>query len=130
MGPNTAFCLVIFGVLGIYCELIWPGRIWQGVLGAAGAATGSYFLWQAAPTAKGLGLVVLAVVLFATDALIETLYVAGTMATTALAWGFASLLADPNGIRPLLSIPWCVVFGIITMALNQTARRARRNKQV
>jgi membrane-bound ClpP family serine protease len=128
MGPNTAFCLVIFGALGIYCEFIWPGRIWQGILGVAAVDAGGYFLWRAAPAATGLELLTLAAVLFLLDTIVNTRFSAGVLATCALAAGFVLLIPGARGIRPLLAIPWCVVFGATTMALNWAGRRARSNK--
>ena len=129
MGPNTAFCLVIFGVLGIYCEFIWPGRVWQGVLGGAAAATGGYFLWAASPSHSGLALLAVAAGLFLLGALVETFCVAGAAATVVMALGVIRLIAGARGIRPILAIPWCVAFGVITVGLNWAGRRARRNKR-
>ncbi len=130
MGVNTAFCLVIFGILGVYCEFIWPGRVWQGVLGAAAAVTGGYFLWRAAPTTFGLTALALAAVLFLLDAYLETRFVAGTLATLAMTYGFIELLSGPHGIDRRLAVPWCIVFGAVTAGLNWAARKARRNKRV
>ena len=130
MGPNTAFCLVIFGVLGVYCEFIWPGRVWQAVLGSAAAVTGSYFLWQALPSSIGLELLGISALLFLLDAYVDTRFIAGAGATAALAFGFVKLIAGEHGIRLWLALPWCLVFGAITMFLNWAARRARRNKRV
>ena len=129
MGSNTAFCLVIFGVLGVYCEFIWPGRVWQAVLGSAAAVTGGYFLWRDLPSPLGVNLLGAAALLFLVDAYIDTRFVAGTVATTALAFGFVKLIFGAHGIRPLLAVPWCIAFGAITMMLNWAARRARRNKR-
>jgi len=129
MGPNTAFCLVIFGMLGIYCEFIRPGRVLPGICGAAATVTGGYHLWRAIPSAFGLELLTLAVALFILDAFINTYFLAGASATAALAFGFVRLIPGDHGIHPLLSIPWCIAFGAITMFLNWSARRARRNKR-
>jgi membrane-bound serine protease (ClpP class) len=128
MGPNTAFCFVIFGVLGIYYEFIWPRRILPGICGAAAAVTGGYFLWHASPTPFGLELLAAAMALFVLDAFVETFYIAGTVATIAQTVGFIKLILSPHEIRPLLAIPWCIAFGVITIALNWASRRARRNK--
>ena len=129
MGPNTAFCLVIFGLLGVYCEFIWPGRVLPGICGAAAAATGGYHLWRAVPSALGLELLALAAACFLLDAFIHTYLIAGTVATVALTFGFLRLIPGEHGIRPFWAIPWCLAFGAITMFLNWSARRARRNKQ-
>ena len=129
MGSNTAFCLVIFGFIGIYCEFIWPGRVVPGICGAAAAVTGGYFLWHAAPTVVGLELLAAAAAFFVLDAFANTRFLAGTIATTAQTFGFIKLIPSPRGIRPVLAIPWCIVFGIITMGLNWASRRARCNKR-
>ena len=128
MGPNTAFCLIIFGLLGVYCEFIWPGRVWQIVVGSAAAITGGYYLWRAEPTLIGLELLALSTFLFLLDAYLDSCFIAGIAATAALTFGFAKLIPGPHGIRPLLAIPWCLAFGIITLVLNSLGRRARRNK--
>ena len=130
MGPNTAFCLVVFGVLGIYCEFIWPGRVLPGICGAAATVTGGYFLWLATPSASGLELLAAAVALFVLDAFVETFYIAGIIATAALALGFIKLTAGSHPIQPVLALPSCSALGFLTMALNWAGRRARRNKRV
>ena len=129
MGPNAAFCLVLFGVLGVYCEFIWPGRVWQLVSGAAAAITGGVFLCRMSPSTIGLESLATAALLFLIDAYVNTRFAAGVVATGALAFGFVRLIGGDHGIRPLLAIPWCIVFGAITTGLNWAARRARRNKQ-
>jgi membrane-bound ClpP family serine protease len=129
MGPNSAFCLFAAGLLGVYSELIWPGRVWPGVVGSGAAAAGGYWLWQASPTPLGLLLLATAVLLFVLDALAETSNMAGLSATAAMALGFSSLLAGPHPLKPVLTIPGCLGLGAITLMLNQAAKRARRNKR-
>jgi hypothetical protein len=70
-----------------------------------------------------------AVLLLLLDAFAETLNIAGLSATAAMALGFANLLAGPHSLQPVLTIPACLGFGAITMALNRAAKRARRNKR-
>ena len=130
MGPNAAFCLILVGVLGIYVELIRPGRALPGMAGAAAAVTGGYFLWRAGTAAIGWELLAAATLLFLLDAFVETFYVAATVATIFLALGFSGLIAGGDGIKPGLAIPCCVAFGAITTGLNKLARLARRNKRV
>jgi membrane-bound serine protease (ClpP class) len=129
LGPNTALCLLLFGLIGVYCEFIWPGRILPGIAGGAAAITGGYFLFHASPTALGLELLGAAAALFLLDAFFETYYVAGTVATAALTFAFTRLIEGPHGIRPILAIPWCLAVGAIITLLNSAARRARRNKR-
>jgi len=128
MGPNTAFCLVIFGLLGVYCEFLWPGRVLPGICGAAITVTGGYHLWRAVPSGLGLELLALATVFFFLDAFVDTYFIAGAVATAVLAWGFLKLIPGVHGIHPFLAIPWCIAFGAITSFLNWSARRARQNK--
>jgi len=129
MGVNTAFCLVIFGILGVYSEFVWPGRVWQGVLGAAAAATGGYFLLRAEPSHSALVFLAVALVLFLLDAYLDTRFIAGVLGTCVLVYGFLRLIREPHRIHPALVLLWCVALGGVTVWLNWAARRARRNKR-
>jgi membrane-bound ClpP family serine protease len=129
MGPNTAFCLVIFGLFAIEYEFIRPGSVLPGICGAGAAVTGGYFLWRAAPSAIGLEMLAGAAAFFVLDAFVNTYYIAGMAATIALAAGFVRLIEGARGIRPFLAVPWCVAFGVVTTGLNWAGRRARRNKR-
>jgi membrane-bound serine protease (ClpP class) len=130
MSPNIAFCLLICGILGVYSELIWPGRVWPGLAGFGSLLTGGYFLGRASPGPFGLGMLALAAVMLALDACVDTSYVAGTAATAALVLGFSRLIAGPNRIQPIWAVPLCIALGAVTMALNAAGRRARQNKRV
>jgi hypothetical protein len=69
-------------------------------------------------------------VLYLLDAYLDTRFAAGVAATGALSVGFVKLISGTHGVRPILSVPGCAVFGAVTMSLNCLARRARRNKRV
>jgi len=132
-GPNTAFVLTIFGLLGMYGELIWPGRriaglAGPGVLGLGAALTGAYFLWLHSPTTFGLQFLGAAVALFAIDAMVNSYFVAGVAGAVAMTIGFWKLFDGPRGIVAGLAFPLCLLFGSITMFLSYGAKRARRNK--
>jgi len=127
--PNAAFALTIFGVLGIYCEFVWPGRIIPGFLGLAAALAGAFCLWRHSPTAAGLGLLGGALILFVLDAAVETFHIAGTLGTVALAAGFWKLFDKPPLISAGLAFSLSLVLGGVTILLNRGARRARRNKR-
>ncbi len=128
IGPNTAFVLIIFGVLAIYCEFLWPGRIYPVLVGSASVAVGAYFLLRLSPSARSLWLIGAAVVLYGIEALWRTYFIAGGLGTAALATGFSTMFRDPPWIVPGFAIPICCVFGAVTCFLCYAARRARNQK--
>lgn len=135
IGPNTAFVLTIFGLLGIYGELIWPGYrvariVGPGALGLGTALTGGYFLWWYTPSPQGLEWLGAAAALFLVDAFVNSYFAASLAAATAMAMGFWKLFDSPPGIQAVLAFPLCAVFGAVTALLNVSAKRARRNKRV
>jgi membrane-bound ClpP family serine protease len=134
IGPNTAFVLLIFGLLGIYGELVWPGyrlaRIaGPGVLGLGACLTGGYFLWLHSPSALGLRLLGGATVLFALEAAVNSYFAAGLAGTATMAIGFWKLFDRPPGILAGLAFPLCAIFGVATMVLSYGAKKASRNKR-
>jgi membrane-bound serine protease (ClpP class) len=129
IGPNVAFVLTVFGLLAIYWELIRPGRIYPGTLGAAAVLAGAYFLWRLGPTADGLKLLAAAGIFFVVEACWNTGFVAGISATAALSLGFWKLFAGPRHIAGYLALPLCLAFGAATIWLSAGAKRARRNKR-
>ncbi len=128
IGPNVGFVLAVFGTLGIYCELIWPGRIYPGILGGSALVTGGYFLARHSPTHVGIALTAVAVLLFAAEALWNTRFLAGSLGTVSLAVGFCKMFAQPPSIVRGLAIPVCILFGAATTGLCYAARLARRSK--
>jgi membrane-bound ClpP family serine protease len=135
IGPNTAFVLTIFGLLGIYGELVWPGYrvariIGPGVVGLGAVLTGGYFLWLRSPSTLGLEFLGAAAALFAVDAMVSSYFIVGIAGTAALAVGFWKLFDHPPGINAAFVFPLCAVLGAATMVLSYSAKQARRNKRV
>lgn len=128
VGPNTAFVLLIFGILGIYGELIRPGRVVPGVMGAAAAVTGSYFLFRWPLEIGGIALLSAGALLLIGEACWGPYLVMGALGAIALTAGFSLLLPGPRRILPELAIPLSAVFGILSALLASGAKRARRNK--
>jgi membrane-bound serine protease (ClpP class) len=126
--PNAAFLLLISGLLALYCELIWPGRIVPGVLGAAAALAGAWFLFRPPFHPAGLTLLAAAAVLLACEALTGPPFLPGILGTLALAAGFVLLLPPPRTLAPAAALPISVLFGAVSTLLARTAKRARRNK--
>jgi membrane-bound serine protease (ClpP class) len=127
-GPNAACVLVVAGILGIYAECIWPGRILPGVLGSAALIAGAYWFYRLSPAHLGLGLIAGAVALFGAEAFWDAYFLFGICATGALAAGLALLFDPPHRIFLALAIASAVILGTITIFLAQAAKRARRNK--
>jgi membrane-bound serine protease (ClpP class) len=128
VGPNGAFLLLIFGLLGVYCELIWPGRVIPGVLGAATALAGAYFLFREPLQMAGLVFLGMGGLLLIAEALAAPYFLLGSLGTIALTAGFVMLLPDSRRIAPGLAIPVSALFGALTTLLASIAKRARRNK--
>jgi membrane-bound serine protease (ClpP class) len=129
LGPNVSFVLIIFGLLAIYWELLRPGRIYPGMLGAAATLLGAYYLWRLSPTASGLKLLAAAAILFVAEACWNTRCLAGMAATAALILGSSKLFAGPRHIALYLAIPLGLAFGAVTVWLSAAAKRASRNKR-
>jgi membrane-bound serine protease (ClpP class) len=88
VGPNTAFLLLIFGVLSIYGEFLRPGRLVPGLLGSIMAITGAYWLWRNSPLVPGVLLIALAALLLTTEALWDAYFIPGILGTLTLLAGF------------------------------------------
>lgn len=125
LGPNVASVLTVFGLLAIYWELIRPGRIYPGTIGAAAVLAGGYFLWRLGPTAYGLKLLAAAGIFFVVEACWSTRLLAGVAGTAALILGSGEL-----HIAAYLALPLGMAFGAVTIWLSAGAKRARRNKRV
>jgi membrane-bound ClpP family serine protease len=126
--PNSAFVLIVVGVLLIYCEFVWVGKLIFGIVGAILAICGIEMLSRAPNTVLGISLIGGAIVCFVVEAAFRTYFVAGTIATLLLGWGFWKLYATPPCILPQLAFPISALFGGITTALLFAAKRARQNK--
>lgn len=128
MSPSSSFVLALLGIVGIYSEFIWPGRIWPSLLGAAALVCGSYFLWRHSPSLVGLLFIALALALFILESFYRTYFVAGAFATACLAVGACTLFGDGRSIKATIAIPTSAAFGALTTFLGWVAKRARLNK--
>lgn len=129
MSAEEVFGLILLGVLGIYWELLWPGRVLPGVVGLVMAAAGIVELFRT-PVLSGGGLTLVGVAgaLFVCEAFWRIDFVAGVAGTIALCLGSTFFLQNPGGIPPYLGISASIVFGAGTIFLCWNAKRARRNK--
>lgn len=129
MGPKTAFVLLIFGLFGIYAELIRPGRVAPGVAGAAAAIAGGYFLFRGPLHPVGLVLLAAGAALLVAEACWGSYLIFGGLGAAALIAGFYLLLPPSARLAPALEIPLSTSFGMASAFLAAAAKRARRNKR-
>lgn len=128
VGPNAAFVLLIFGLFGIYAEFLRPGRVLPGLIGAAAAVTGSYFLFRSPLETSGLALLSLGACFLLAEACCGPYFLLGALGAIAVTAGFSLLLPGPRTLVPALAIPLSAFFGLASAFLAAAAKRARRNK--
>jgi membrane-bound ClpP family serine protease len=128
--PNLAFLLICLGILLIYCEFVWVGKVVFGVFGAVCALAGTAALAAMPHTALGLALIAGSLICFAVEASLETSFVAGVAGSALWAFGFWKLFPAPMSISPLVAFPVSAFLGSVTTWLLWIAKRARRNKRV
>ena len=110
-GPNLAFVLTLFGLLLVYCEFVWPGKMVPGILGALMTMFGIYGLSGRSVSAIGTGLIAAGMVCFGLEAALQTYFIAGAAASILLACGFWKLYASPPWIVASLAFPLSLLFG-------------------
>lgn len=130
LSPNLAFLLLITGALAIYWELVVPGTIVPGILGAVLLITGAWTVSQHNPTWYGTAGIVLGLVLLGLEIKIYSQMVLGLAGTVALALGAMVLIRGPFVIVPTVAIPLAAAFGIVTVFLGRRAVQARDNKRL
>lgn len=129
--PTLAFVLLVIGILAIYREFLNPGRVIPGLFGLALTVISVYALAQNEPTAIGLVLISIAVILFVVEFLWDLWFLPGIVATLFLIDGFRRLIPGRPalpGINTAIVAVGSVILGALTILLAYSARRARQNK--
>ena len=126
---SFAFVLIVAGIILIYGEFIWLGRLVFGVVGAIVALAGVAMLTRVPHTALGMSLIGTSILCFVVDAAVETYWMAGVAATVLWAWGFWRLCPGADAMLPQVVFPVSLVFGALTTVLLSIAKLARRNKR-
>jgi membrane-bound serine protease (ClpP class) len=131
--PNIALILIIAGALGIYVEFSSPGLIAPGVVGAIAVLLGLSAMSVLPINGTGVGLLALALILFALEAKFVSHGILTLGGAVAMVLGAVLLVNSP---LPELRIRWSVAislalpFALITSMLLTLVVRARANKVV
>jgi membrane-bound ClpP family serine protease len=126
---SVAFALIVGGLVLIYGEFIWVGKLIFGVVGALIALAGVSLLMRFPLTRFGMSLIGASILCFVVDAAVDTYWVAGVAGTVLWALGFWKLCRGVDAVLPQVVIPVSLIFGALTTVLLSIARRARRNKR-
>jgi membrane-bound serine protease (ClpP class) len=129
--PNIAYLLMSIGFLGLYFEFSHPGAIFPGVAGGICLLLGLYALSILPVSYAGIGLILLAVVLFIAEIKVTSYGLLTVGGTVALILGSLMLFksADP-ALRVSLSLilPVALACGGIAGFLATVALRAQRRR--
>ena len=133
VNPNTAFLLLVLGLVGIGFELFHPGAILPGSLGGVSLILALYGLAQLPVTAAGLILIGLAFALFVAEAFIVSHGALAGGGIVSLIFG-GLLLFDTSSDAFEISVPVVILTGallggffvfIISKAVQARHRRVR-----
>jgi membrane-bound serine protease (ClpP class) len=129
--PNVAMLLMVFGFYGIVFEIINPGTLIPGTIGAISLLTGFYALSVLPVNIAGAALMLLGVALLVAEAFAPSFGVLGIGGAVALTLG-AAMLIDTD--VPGFEMSWPAVgavgvarlaFALLVARLAQTAHRRR-----
>jgi membrane-bound serine protease (ClpP class) len=133
LNPDTAFVLVITGIVLICGEFVRPGSVIPGVLGSIATLCGVAGLMHFPLDWRGAALLMASVPCFGAEAAFRMRGAAILAGTAALIAG-ALLLIPVNPARarihPFTAVGCAIPFACILTFLFSVAVRARRNKSV
>jgi len=130
--PNLAYILLMIGLLGLYFEFAHPGAILPGVLGGISLLL-AVFAFQILPiNYVGLGLVLLAVILFILEVKVQSFGMLAVGGIAAMIIGSLMLIKAPiDELRPSLRFILPVALGVslivlflLTLVFRAHARRS------
>ncbi|MBO1110918.1 NfeD family protein [Bordetella petrii] len=131
--PNIAYILLLLGIYGILFEMMNPGAILPGALGAVALVTALFALNMLPVSYAGLGLVLLGIALMAAEAFTPTLGLLGAAGLALFAFG-SLFLYDTHGAEFALSVPLvataATVSALLLFLIFFAALRAQRRRVV
>jgi membrane-bound serine protease (ClpP class) len=128
--PNIAYILLLAGIYGLLFELVSPGAVVPGVVGAIALLVGLYALNLLPISYAGAGLMLLGVALMTAEAFLPSFGVLGIGGIVAFALGSLFLFpAEVPGFRlslPVIAVATAASAGFLVVALAAAWRAQRR----
>jgi membrane-bound serine protease (ClpP class) len=112
VNPTIAYLLLLVGLVGIAIEVLSPGLILPGTLGAVSFLLGAYGTAQLPVTAVGIALLVIGVVMIIAEAHLDTHGVVGAVGVVALA-ASGLLLFNTDSSEFEVSVPVVIVVAVL-----------------
>ncbi|HYG45928.1 MAG TPA: nodulation protein NfeD, partial [Bordetella sp.] len=131
--PNIAYILLLLGIYGILFEMMNPGIVLPGALGAVALVTALFALNMLPVSYAGLGLVVLGIALMAAEAFTPTLGLLGAAGVALFAFG-SLFLYDSQATDFSLSVPLVIgaaaASALLLFLIFFAALRAQRRRVI
>jgi membrane-bound serine protease (ClpP class) len=131
--PEIAYVLMLLGVYGIIFELMSPGAVFPGILGAVALVTALFAFNLLPVNYAGVGLVLLGIGLMVAEAFTPTLGLVGIAGVAIFAFG-SLFVFDSGEPQFALSLPVVItatiVMGLMFAILMRVALRAHRRKAI
>lgn len=131
--PEIAYVLMLLGVYGIIFELMSPGAVFPGILGAVALVTALFAFNLLPVNYAGVGLVLLGIGMMVTEAFTPTLGLVGIAGVAIFAFG-SLFMFDSDEAQFALSLPVVItatiVMGVMFAILLRVALRAHRRKAI
>lgn len=113
--PNIAYIFLLIAIYGIFFELMNPGAMFPGVIGAISGVIALYALNMIPFNYAGLLLIILGIVLMVSEVLIVGFGILGIGGVVSFAFG-SLLLFDADTLGSSVSIPLIIAFSISSLA--------------
>ncbi|OHE04421.1 MAG: nodulation protein NfeD [Sulfurimonas sp. RIFOXYD12_FULL_33_39] len=113
--PNIAYILILIAIYGIFFELMNPGSIFPGVIGAISGVIALYALDMIPFNYAGLLLILLGIAFMVAEVFVTGFGVLGIGGVVAFAFG-SVLLFDANIIGSAVSLPLVIAFSLISLS--------------
>ncbi len=112
--PNIAYILLLVAIYGIFFELMNPGAVFPGVIGAIAGVIALYALNMLPFNYAGLLLIVLGISLMIAEVFVTGFGVLGIGGVIAFAFG-SLLLFDTQTLGSTVSIPLVIAFSLVSL---------------